>query len=207
MELQNLPWYGQLGVFLLIGAICFGLFYYLHYSPTNDNIERVVEDREKIVLEIRKAEKARADRQKIEEQLAANQKILEDLKGILPERREIADILSRIQNIVTNARLRIMRFTPGKEVARDIYIEWPIVVSVEGSYHNLGIFFDQLSRLKKIFNVYNLNITPLSSTREGFTIKADFNATTYIYREAPPKKAPARQPARRAQPVRDEEDF
>jgi len=114
MELRNLPWYGQLLVFLVIGGICCALFYYLHYSPTQDTIKSTIEKREKLEQEIRKAERAKEQREKIEEQLAANLKILEDLKGILPERKEISDILARIQNIVTNSRLRIMVFDPGK---------------------------------------------------------------------------------------------
>ena len=191
MELRNLPWYGQLLVFLVIGGICCALFYYLHYSPTQDTIKSTIEKREKLEQEIRKAERAKEQRERIEEQLAANLKILEDLKGILPERKEISDILARIQNIVTNSRLRIMVFDPGNESRKEFYVEWPIKVSVEGSYHNLGIFFDQLSRLKKIFTVNNLSIIPLRTSGEGFTIKADFNATTYIYQEAAPTQKAA----------------
>ena len=113
----------------------------------------------------------------------SNEEILEELKGILPEKKEVSQILRKIQAIASNARLKTSTFTFNKEVNRDIYLEWPIAISLEGNYHNLGIFFDQVSRMKKIFTIDGLHITPLNSLSYDYTIPANFTATTYIYRE------------------------
>jgi preprotein translocase subunit YajC len=42
MEIQNLPWYGQLLVFLVVGVVLFGIFYFLIYSPTQDEVTSIV---------------------------------------------------------------------------------------------------------------------------------------------------------------------
>ena len=39
---------------------------------------------------------------------------------------------------------------------RTFYQEWPINVDVEGTYHNLGLFFDRVGRLSRLVNVGNL---------------------------------------------------
>jgi type IV pilus assembly protein PilO len=199
MDIQNLPWYGQLLVFLLVGAVLFGIFYFIHYSPTQDEISSIVQRSEKLQEEIRKAEKSEAKLEKLKEEKAANEKILEELKGILPEKMEFAQHLRKIQAIASNARLRTSTFNFSKETPRDYYFERPIAISLEGNFHNLGIFFDQVSRLKKIFTIDGLHISPLKSLSYDYTIQATFNATTYIYREAPPARKPA---ARRAAPRR-----
>lgn len=191
MEIQNLPWYGQFLVFLLIGAVLFGIFYFVHYSPTQDEIQGIVTQSEQLQDEIRKAEKSEAKLEKLKEEKAANEKILEELKGILPEQKEFDQHLRKIQAIASNARLRTSTFNFGKEVPRDYYFEFPITISLEGNYHNLGIFFDQVSRMKKIFTIDGLTVTPLSNPSYDYTIQANFTATTYLYREAaPPKPAP-----------------
>jgi len=190
MELQNLPWYGQLLVFLLIGAILFGIFYFVVYSPTQDEISSIVTQSDQLQEEIRKAERNQDKLKKLEEEKALNEKILEDLKGILPEKKEVAQILRKIQAIASNARLKTSTFTFNPEQDREIYLEWPIAISLEGNYHNLGIFFDQVSRMKKIFNIDNLHISPLTNANYDYTIAAGFMATTYIYHEKPRPKAP-----------------
>ena len=200
MELQNLPWYGQLLVFLVIGAVLFAIFYFVHYSPTSDEITRIVQESDNLQNEIRKGEMNEAKLKKLEEERQRNEGILEQLKQILPERKEVAQILRRIQAIISNARLRMGNFTPGGEKIQNIYSEWPIQISVEGNYHNLGIFFDQISRMTKIFNINALHIKPMTNMTAEYSIAADFTAATYIYREggvipqaaAAVKKAPRR---------------
>ncbi len=190
MDIQNLPWYGQLLVFLLVGAVLFGIFYFIHYSPTQDEIHSIVAQSEQLQEEIRKAEKSEAKLEKLKEEKVANEKILEELKGILPEKMEFAQHLRKIQAIASNARLRTSSFNFNQETARDFYYERPIAISLEGNYHNLGIFFDQVSRLKKIFTIDGLQISPLQSLSYDYTIQATFTAMTYIYREAAPAARP-----------------
>jgi len=198
MDIQNLPWYGQLLVFLVVGVVFFGIFYFIVYSPTQDEISSIVVQSEKLQEEIRKAEKNESKLKKLEDEKASNEAILEELKGILPEKQEVSQILRKIQAIASNARLKTGTFTFNNETKRDIYLEWPIVISLEGNYHNLGMFFDQVARLKKIFTIDGLRISPLNSLSYDNTIKANFTATTYIYnenaavRKAVGKKAAAR---------------
>ena len=206
MDIQNLPWYGQFLVFLLVGVGLFGIFYFVVYSPTQDEIRSVVQRSEQLQEEIRKAEKSEAKLEKLKEEKAANEKVLEELKGILPEKMEFAQHLRKIQAIASNARLRTSTFNFSKETARDYYFERPIVISLEGNYHNLGIFFDQVSRLKKIFTIDGLSISPLKGMNYDYTIQAKFTATTYIYREGGAVKKPLAKraaPKRAAQPEGD----
>jgi type IV pilus assembly protein PilO len=190
MEIQNLPWYGQLLVFLVVGVVFFGIFYFVIYSPTQDEINSIVLQSEKLQEEIRKAEKNESKLKKLEEEKTSNEAIMEQLKGILPEKQEVSQILRKIQAIASNARLKTSTFTFNNETKRDIYLEWPIAISLEGNYHNLGLFFDQVARLKKIFTIDGLHISPLNSLSYDYTIKANFTATTYIYIEGATIKKP-----------------
>jgi type IV pilus assembly protein PilO len=191
MDIQNLPWYGQLLVFLVVGVVLFGIFYFIVYSPTQDEIAAVVAQSEKLQEEIRKAEKNESKLKKLEEEKANNEAILEELKGILPEKQEVSQILRKIQAIASNARLKTSTFVFSNESKRDIYLESPIAISLEGNYHNLGLFFDQVARLKKIFTIDGLHISPLNSLSYDYTIKANFIATTYIYSESAALRKPA----------------
>ncbi len=168
--------------------------------PPRTRSASIITQSEQLQEEIRKAEKNESKLKKLEEEKASNEAILEDLKGILPEKQEVSQILRKIQAIASNARLKTMTFNFSNESRRDIYLELPIAISLEGNYHNLGLFFDQVARLKKIFTVDGLHISPLNTLSYDYTVKANFTATTYIYSEKPvAKKAAGRKgPARAA---------
>jgi len=198
MELKNLSWIGQFLVFMIIGVILFALFYFIHYSPTNDEIKNIIERSEMVQQEINLARSKEEELKKIKEINEKNRIELENLKAILPSYQEVAVILKNIQSLANNTRLKMKVFTPSQEVEKEIYKEWPIKISVDGNYHNLALFLDQVSRIKKIFNIDLLNIS--SSTTYGanpdMTISADLTATTYIYKEGAVLIKPVTKPQR-----------
>ncbi len=187
MDLQSLPWYGQLGVYLIIGAILFGFFFYLQYSPTGKTIEKIENDLENVESKIRIAERQEGKLKQLKEEIANYEATLEELKLILPEESEVSQIIKKIQSIISSARLKIGKFSEQKKSAKQVYIEVPYSISLEGTYHNLGVFFDQLSRLQKIFTVNNLVINPIKKKISDYSISANFRTSTYIYRKAAQK--------------------
>ena len=189
MDLQSLPWYGQLGVFLLIGALLFGLFWYLQYSPNEKVITRIEKDIDEIEGKIRIAERQEGKLKQLQDEIANYESTLEELKLILPEESEVSEIIKKIQSIISSARLKIGKFAEQKKSVKPVYVEVPYSISLEGTYHNLGVFFDQLSRLQKIFTVNNLSISPIKQKISDYSISANFNTSTYIYRKAAAKAA------------------
>ena len=188
MELQSLPWYGQLLVFLLIGGILFGIFYMVYYSDNQSKIKGLDGQIEKLDREIKKAEKKEAQLPQIQKEKEEKEKVLNKLKEILPEENEISQILRKIQSIISGARLRIQKWTTQGQRRQEVYVEHPIAITLDGNYHNIGIFFDQLSKLKKIFTVNNLVVKPLPKMTTTFSVQTSFTAATYTYQE---KAAPA----------------
>ena len=96
----------------------------------------------------------------------------------------------RITCRCAKVRFRLTQFTPGNFEDRDFFIEWPIRVGLDGTYHELGLFFDRLSRFSRIINVTELTIAPIKRNEGNLTIHADFVKRTYIYKEeTPPPEA------------------
>lgn len=195
-DLQNLPWWGQFLVFLGLGGLALVLFYFLMYQGTQDQIRNLNIRIDKLDKEIRAAEQKERKLPQLEAEVKRKEAVLAKLKEILPEKNEIAGIIKKIESKLALSRLKIHKWSRPVERAQQIYIEHQLAIEVEGAYHNLGVFFDQLSRLKKIFNVDSLSIRPNNSTkRTEYTIRANFKASTYTYNEG--KRKPKRGRGRR----------
>jgi type IV pilus assembly protein PilO len=179
--MENLPWYGQFGICILIGAIVVGIFYFAYYSGNQDTIKRMNNQIDKLEKEIRGLEKKKDKIKEMRAEVEAKKVVLEKLKEILPEEKEVSQNIKKIQSIINNANLNVQNWTAQPERPQKIYMEIPFSISLEGSYHNLGQFFDQMSKLKKIFTVSNLRLTPMSKMTRTYTIRANFTASTYIF--------------------------
>ena len=64
---------------------------------------------------------------------------LENLRAVLPEEKDVADILRRVQGLATQSNLTIQRFTPQDPKQETMYASLPFKLKAEGTYHDLGV--------------------------------------------------------------------
>jgi type IV pilus assembly protein PilO len=195
-SLTKLPLGGQLGVSALLAAIICGLFWYFWYSPALEEESKKQAQLETLQREIRALEVTANKLQEFQREVQLLEAQLETLKRILPPEKETPDLMRRVQSLASQSSLNIKTFTPAAEVMRDFYKEVPINVDVEGTYHNLGLFFDRVSRLARLVNMTNVKIKAQGTQTGSNTIAASGVATTYVYvdKPVPPPGAPGARP-------------
>jgi type IV pilus assembly protein PilO len=199
-SLTRLPLGGQLGVSVLVAALICGAFWYFSYSPMLEEESKKQAQLEALQREIRALEVTANKLQEFQREVQLLEAQLETLKRILPADKETPDLMRRVQALASQSRLNIKNFTPGPEVAKDFYKEVPINVDVEGTYHDLGLFFDRVSRLARLVNMANVKVKAHQKQTASNTIAASGVATTYVYVDKPaqpPPGAPGARPGAR----------
>ena len=68
---------------------------------------------------------------------------------------------------------------------QSIYAEIPYRLVAEGTYHNLALFFDRVSKFPRIINISEISIRSKTPPEPGATITAECTATTFVLQEAP----------------------
>lgn len=177
--MKNQPWY----VYLFLAIFIFGVFYLLYFKPKNAELKDLRGERIKAEGEVIKLRAKKDEVDQIEAELKHMNLTLKELEAIIPQRKEISDILRKIQQLANDSRLNIVKFTPKGEIDKEFYSEWPIPIEIIGNYHNLAMFFDRLSHFSRLFNIENFSIKSLRDQTEASTISANFTAKTYIFRE------------------------
>jgi len=77
----------------------------------------------------------------------------------LPDKKEIPSLLTSISEAGKEAGLEFLLFQPISEINKDFYAEIPVSIKVAGNYHNVGLFFDNVSRLFRIVNIKDIVMT------------------------------------------------
>jgi type IV pilus assembly protein PilO len=190
---------GQLGVSLFLALLIGGLFWWQYLSPAMDEEREKTTRLEGLEREIRALEVTANKLAEFQREVALLEAKLETLKRILPPEKETPDLMRKVQSLASQSSLLIKTFTPGQTVSKEFYQEWPINMSVEGNYHNLGIFFDRVGRLSRLVNIGNIKISSRNDQTVSNTITASCVATTFVYVETPTPApgAPGAPPVRR----------
>ncbi len=195
-SLAKLPWKVQLGVFVALSLAGAGGFYYFYEMPTQEQITARQQDLDSINARI---DKGRATARKLNEfrrEVSELEARLESLKAILPEEKDAADLLRRVNTLALQSSLTIRGFRPQAINTRQIHAEWPITLELEGTYHNLGTFLDRVSKFPRIINVGGLDIRGKQQAAPGTTVEVTCTATTFVLLDNPtPAPAPAKKGA------------
>jgi type IV pilus assembly protein PilO len=182
---------GQLGVAVFVAILIGGVFYWQYWGPAVEEENEKTTRLEGLRKEIRALEVTAQKLQEFQREVALLEAKLETLKRILPPEKETPDLMRKVQSLAAQSNLVIKTFSPAATVNKDFYQEWPINVAVEGSYHNLGYFFDRVSRLSRLVNVGNLKVASRTTPTPSRTITANCVATTFVYVDTPPPPAGA----------------
>jgi type IV pilus assembly protein PilO len=181
---------GQLGVSAFLALVIGGVFYWQYLGPAFEEEKAKTAQLDALRQEIRQLEVTAAKLQDFQREVALLEAKLETLKRILPPEKETPDLMRKVQSLAAQSNLTIRTFTPAATVNKEFYQEWPINMAVDGSYHNLGYFFDRVSRLSRLVNVGNLKIASSAAQTPSKTISANCVATTFVYIDTPPSPAP-----------------
>jgi type IV pilus assembly protein PilO len=195
LSLNKLPWYAQVGLFVTLAAGLVGVFYYFYVMPSQADMDIRRKQLATLRADITKGSTTANQLNQFKAQVAELQARLESLKAVLPEEKDVADLLRRIQTLATQSNLAIKGFKPAPTVTKTMHVEWPIALQLDGTYHNLGMFFDRVSKFSRIINVSNLDIKAKDKPEPNSTITAQCVATTFVLldqKSAPPPPAPAR---------------
>jgi len=191
ISLSRLPWYGQVGVFVAIALAAVGAFWNFYARDAQASIEAREAQLASINADIQRGLATAARLPEFRREVEQLQAQLERLRAVLPEEKDVGDLLRRVQAMATQSRLTIVGFTPRPETRQQLHAEWPIGLQLEGTYHDLGTFLERVSKFPRIINVGDIHIRAKQDQGDGGTITADCTAMTFVLLEAPPAAAPA----------------
>ena len=195
--LSRLPLAGQLGVSILVAALLCGGFYYFWYADALETEKKQQARLADLQKQIRALEATANKLPEFQREVQALEARLETLKRILPPEKEMPDLMRRVQYLAAQSSLQIRKFNPATPAQKEFYLEVPINLDVEGTYHNLGAFLDRISRMSRLINMGSVKIKAQQKPTINNTIAASAVATTYVYQDQPP---PTAQGAKRPTP-------
>jgi Tfp pilus assembly protein PilO len=196
ISLSKLPWWGQLVAFVVVsGAAVYG-FYNFYVIDVQAEMALRKTHLSSLKADVNKGIATARRLPEFESQVTDLNAKLDSLKYVLPEQKDVADILRRIQGLAVQSNLALLRFTPAPVRQQPLYAELPYRLTAVGNYHNLALFFDRVSKFPRIINVGDIAITASPRPDPNATIIADMTATTFVLQEGGGRGGRGAPPAR-----------
>ena len=182
---------GSLKQQLLVIAMIVGGFGYVFYSyyitPVRAQAQSQQNRIRRLHKDVRQGKEIEKRMPSFKQGIVDQRKKLANFRRTLPSEKETPELMRHIQGMAAQNQLQIRSFKSQETIKRDFYVDWPINIWVEGSYHNLATFFQSIGELTRLVNISNLAIRAVEGgTNRERTITATCTATTYVFLEEGP---------------------
>ena len=184
ISLSKLPWYAQIGAFVVLSAAAIYGFYTYYVTDFDADMALRRTHLNALKIDINKGVATARRLPEFQAQVVDLGRRLDSLKNVLPEQKDVADTLRRLQGLATQSNLQLLRFTPAAPRQLPQYAEVPYRLTAVGNYHNLAFFFDRVSKFPRIINIGDISMTANPRADVNSTIVADMTATTFVLTEA-----------------------
>ena len=198
-KLKALAWYYQLGILVLIAATVYGGVYYFITSETRVQIATLNDQIAQLQSKNQAAQIATQRINEFRSLYASKTAEYDELKVLLPEAREITNVLQGLQDTARESRLIVMRFSPRDDAQEDAIMAKPIEIEVDSNFNNLRDFFDKMAKLQRIVSISDFSLKQLDKQSGDRTLHAQFLLKAYY--AAPENLNPAPAPVTPGAPV------
>lgn len=158
-------------------------YVYLLYLPTKSNLEGVRDQQLQLQRKLSEVRSVAGNEEAVKQEIAALERRLEVALRQLPDSKELPVLLTDITSLGKNAGLEFRAFRPKEEIRRDFYAEVPIEIEFIGDFHDVAVFFDEISRLPRIVNIGELDVAISSENSLNTVLRVKGSATTFRFLE------------------------
>jgi type IV pilus assembly protein PilO len=178
-KFKGLSWYLQLLILVAVGGLLFFGERYFITDATRLETDQINEQVSQLQAKNQAAQIATQRIGEFRALYASKTAEYDELKVLLPEQREITNVLQGLQDTAKTSRLTVMRFAPREDSTQDGIMAKPVEVEVDSNFTSLRDFFDQMAKLPRIVSVTDFKLNQLDKQSSDKTLHAQFLLTAY----------------------------
>jgi len=185
LELENIgqwPAAAKLVLTIFLSVVVLGLGYVGLVSDKIKQLEQVIAEEATLKESYKAKYHVAANLELFRAQMLEAEDIFANQLRRLPNSHETPGLLDDITFVGTISGLNFVKLEWQPEIRKEIYIELPIDIEVNGSYHSFGNFVSKVAGLPRIVTLHDFKIDIMSKNKDTLNLK--LKAKTYRYQEA-----------------------
>lgn len=178
--------------FLILAVIC-GTSWYFYLNPAWEKMAGLKQDAESLEEDIALFSIQAAKLPEMEEKIEEIQRELILANSLLPkDAHALERLLASFEQLGNEKGVRFLLFQPASQEVHEHYATRTVQLRLQGNFHHLMSYFDELSRLDRLVSLQSLRLSPLSGQQQdNVTLSAE--SVLLVYRSLSQAELEARE--------------
>jgi type IV pilus assembly protein PilO len=187
--IQKTPNVQKLAALVMLMAMIVGGHYWFIYRGQSDDLKKQEKVLAKLEEELQEKQEIAGNLSMFKKKVEFLQQKLEEKKKNLPDDANMDMLLKTLNELSEKSDIRILKFTPKPEVKKNFYAEIPVLMQIQGNYHEITTFFDKVAKEDRIINITNIALG--SPKEKSGKIVLEANCMAKTFRALPPQQQTA----------------
>lgn len=157
----------KIAVIAILFVIIVALGYFLSFQEQMERLEGLQSTEKDLLQTMERKQQQAANLALYKAQLAEMKVKFGKLLKQLPGKSEIPELLEEISQKGIEAGLKFQLFDPQPELEHDFYVEVPIKIIIDGSFHQIATFISQIANMRRIVTLHDFNLHFPNPKRSG----------------------------------------
>ena len=180
-KLGKIPKAARYGAVAAILALVGAGYYFLFYTDAAGTLSAQQGRAQELQRKLTNVRAVANNVGEFEQEVATLERELEIALKQLPNRKQFEDLLQDITTAGKKVGVTIKSIERTREVEHDFYAEVPFSLVLEGTYHNIAMFFERVAKLPRIVNIGSMRIQTNPGQDSNTQLKVEGTATTFRF--------------------------
>lgn len=180
-KVTKLPLAQKIAIAVAVVGVMTGANWYFAVSPNHEQATKLLRRMRQLEEELIQNQAIANNLNQYRREKARLEKQLARALTELPEDANIDELIQSLHEIGLKSGLTITTIEPRAEKRDQFYAAIPVAMKVVGNYHEIAVFFDSISRLKRIVNVSHIKMGGAKVRNEKVQVEATYQATTFRF--------------------------
>lgn len=178
-KFKALAWHMQLIILVGMAALLYLGVWYFFTSDAHAEVQALNDQVAQLKTQNEAAKIATQRINEFRSLYASKEQEYDELKVLLPEQREITNVLQGLQDTASESRLIVQRFSPQEDTQQESLMAKPVQIEVDSNFNNLRVFFERMAKLQRIVSITDFKLNQLDKQTADRTLHAQFLLTAY----------------------------
>lgn len=188
MNMEELPYWGQL---LVVVGVCIGMgyvFYQFMYTPEVETVDGLERTYNSLIEEINRYKPFESRKDALQQEIIQIREDLKQLESVFPSEKDDVEVKRFVESVANEFDVEVNSYRAAAVRDDENYIERIVNYSSRGRVIDYLRFFDAVAKRGQVIHIYDLNMKN-STARDGsnrrYPVEATFTISSYVYKPVP----------------------
>lgn len=171
----------KVAVLVVLILVVFGVEYQMFYVEKKAELDRLKKQTADLKVQLIENQAIADNLQKFQEEVNILNEQLKQAVALLPNDADIHELFRQLSIVAKKTNVELLSFKPGGSASHGFFSEVSMDIKIEGHFHDIATFLNQVGKMRRIVNVSNLVFSSIRFQEESPSMTVECRTTTYLF--------------------------